>query len=150
MIRVARFALALVVVGSVSASAQLTRTHEIREFFDLLDAAVRRRDRPAIERLYGPEFVFVLGNTGIVSRKAQIDAMMLRDPAKSLLSQTPLEGLRFYGEVAQLRIQNAAVFSVTTFIRRAGRWQIVLTQTNLLPAAAPAPAPTPPRGPIRP
>ena len=138
----ARIGLALVVfAGALSAQAatQADRKSEIRDFFDLLNAAVKRRDRAAIERMYGPEFVFTLGNTGMVTRKQQIDGLMILDPAKSGLGDTPLDGLRFYGDVAQLRIQTASVFSVTTLVKRAGRWQIVLTQTNLIPVPAPAP-----------
>jgi hypothetical protein len=143
VIRVARVVLALIVLAGSSALAQRVEPKgEIQDWFDLLQAAVKRRDRAAIERLYAPEFVFALGNTGVVSRKQQIDGLMVLDAAKSTLSETNLNGLRFYGDVAQLRIQTGTVFSVSTFVKRAGRWQIVLTQTNLIPQPAPAPPQT--------
>lgn len=134
---------ALAFIAGIATAQQADRKAEIRDFFDLLQAAVKRRDRAAIERMYGPEFVFSLGNTGVVTRKQQIDALMILDPAKSSLGDTPLDGLRFYGDVAQLRIQTPTTFSVSTFVKRAGRWQIVLTQTNLIPVPAPAPSPAP-------
>ena len=54
--RLMRASLAIVLlVGSSAVAQEADRKGEIRDFFDLLNAAVKRRDRAAIERMYGAE-----------------------------------------------------------------------------------------------
>jgi hypothetical protein len=107
---------------------------ELRQLFQERNAAVAAHNRPALERIYAEEFVFIHGVSGITGRADQIAALLART------SQPPIpipafDDLHVYGDVAVLRLRsNTPPFlSTNIFTKKGDRWQIVQVQTTLLP-----------------
>lgn len=108
---------------------------EVVAVIDSIDAAARRHDRAALERLYAADFLFVHGQRGIVTREEQISGLLTRDGSAGRMLHLAPDSVRVVGDVTILRLRQQGAFSTSFFIRHEGRWQLAQTQTTLLVSA---------------
>ncbi len=102
--------------------------------------AVRRRDMPALERILGEEYVLISGKIGRMER-----AVWLANASGSYaVCQFSYDNVRVrdYGDVATMdsRYSQQAAFNggdmsltyfvTDTWVKRDGRWQVVLRHTS--------------------
>jgi hypothetical protein len=141
----------LLATGS-QAAAQPARSAETTGVIEALQAlhaelnrARRARDRAALERIYAPEFRWVHGTGYADDRDRQIQNILESNSDRDLppIDFSPPTELLVFGDVVVMRrpdrMASAGIrlYSIETFVRRDGRWQILHIQgTPLQPERA--------------
>lgn len=118
---------------------------ELQALVAEVNAALRRRDRAALERLFAEEYVWAHPSGYVDDRATFLDDELATDSAYQLgLTFEPPETLYVYGaaaDVAVLRrplhnpalpVSRGPILSTWTFAKRGGRWRIVQTQGTQL------------------
>ena len=112
---------------------------EIQKLFADLNAAITKKDRAALERLYADEFQFIRPAGALITKTAQIDGIMANDPLASMPVPAPaIDRLLVYGDVVISRgnVRSTAISSI--FVKKDGRWQLFQAQgTRLAPERNP-------------
>lgn len=122
---------------------------ELQALIRTTNAALERRDRPALERLYADEYIWVHANGYVNDRATHLAEELAVDSVALIpLTLAPPEELRVYGDVAIVRrpfrsavamYRDRPALSTWIFARRDGRWQIVQQQVTMLqPERTPA------------
>jgi len=108
---------------------------ELQALHAELNRARRARDRPALERIYAPEFRWVHGVGYADDRARQITNILEANSDRDLPPidfASPTETMLFGDTVVVRRpnriVQGLALYSVEVFVRRDGRWQILHIQ----------------------
>jgi hypothetical protein len=133
--------------GSQSPTAGQTPSivAELQAIHAELNQARRARDRVALERIYAPEFRWVHGSGYADDRERQIRNILEADSDRDLppIDFAPPTELIDLGDVVVMRRPDRTatgglrLYSVETFVRRDGRWQILHIQgTPLQPERA--------------
>jgi hypothetical protein len=107
-----------------------------------LNRARRARDRAALERIYAPEFRWVHGTGYADDRDRQIRNILEANSDRDLppIDFAPPTELILLGDVVMMRRPDITasagirLYSVETFVRRDGRWQILHIQGTPLQA----------------
>lgn len=138
-------AIVLLVASGVAAQAHdnLSKDDRVKEevlkLFAELNAAITKKDRAALERLYADEFQFIRPAGAVATKAAHIDGIMSNDPLSSTPVPAPaLEQLMVYGDVVISRgiVRSTAVTSV--FVKKDGQWRLLQAQgTRLAPERKP-------------
>ena len=133
---------ALSIVGSLvlttSVHAQSTTPvetvkTELRALMEDLGKALIAKDRPALERIYADEFLFVHALGTVIDKKGQIE-MALAARGGSPPAPTFDNNLLVFGDVAIYRRPQPESFGTTIYVKRAGRWQLFQMQGTPLPS----------------
>lgn len=111
---------------------------ELQAFRAELSAAVRNKDRAALERLFAPEFQFMHGLGNLDDRDEQIASIM--DPAVSLTGLPsvfrPDDTFILEGNIAIVRQRgNSAgrrLFGTSIYVKRNGAWQLLQIQATMI------------------
>ena len=109
---------------------------ELQALHAELNRARRARDRAALERIYAPEFRWVHGSGYADDRERQIQNVLEADSDRDLppIDFAPPTELIDLGDVVMMRRPDRTasgglrLYSVETFVRRDGRWQILHIQ----------------------
>ena len=109
---------------------------ELQALHAELNRARRARDRAALERIYAPEFRWVHGSGYADDRERQIRNILEADSDRDLppIDFSPPTELIPLGDVVVMRRPDRTasgglrLYSVETFVRRGGRWQILHIQ----------------------
>ena len=111
---------------------------ELRALFDELNAALAKRDRQSLERIYADEFLWIHGAGYIDNKTAHLDETLSIDVINPVPVPT-FDDLFVYGDVAIFRVTGRSkmvnsLYGTTIFAKANGRWQIVQIQgTAMLP-----------------
>ena len=107
---------------------------ELRAFTAELNAALAKRDRAALERLYADEFRFVHATTGVVAKAKHIEDIMTNDAAVAgQLPEPTFDEMSVYGDVVMLRSRNRGIENTSLYRKQDGHWRAVQVQGTLLP-----------------
>jgi hypothetical protein len=118
-------------------STSLHVRSELTALIGELNAALKARDRAALEQIYAEEFVWVHGVGYVDDRKAHLDDILAADggPPVPLPSFDPPQELLIYanGQVAVLRGPSSSrmssnLWGATIYVKRDGRWRIAQIQ----------------------
>lgn len=108
---------------------------ELQKLFADLNAAILKKDRAALERIYADEFQFIHGNGYVVDKSTQINGVMNNDSLAATPVPTPaFDNLLLYQDLAIYRRTDRGLIGSNIYAKRDGRWQIVQVQgTRLAP-----------------
>ena len=97
--------------------------------------ATRKHDRAALERIFADEFLFLHSLGSVTNKEDQIrEAMSSPTDTEPAISLPEIEKITVYGDFAMFTRQLETDFFTNIFVKRDGRWQILLAQgTRLLP-----------------
>jgi len=105
---------------------------EIRALLTELGAALKAKDRVALERIYADEFLFIHALGAPVDKAAQI-AQAMTAPADRSMPVPSLDRLMVFGDVAVLRSPEEGRFGTSIYVKRDGRWQVLQLQGTPTP-----------------
>lgn len=111
---------------------------ELRNLLSELNGAFEKRDRPALEKIYADEFIYIHASGYVDDKTTHIDEAFSIEIRKPLFL-SDFKDLYVYGDVAILRTKTQIrtgeyFFGTSIFAKRNGRWQITQSQgTFLLP-----------------
>lgn len=119
-----------------SDTAQVGRAREeLRAMYGELNAALQRRDRAALERIFAPEFSWVHAFGYADDRATHLDETLEMDSIRPMRvpSFAPPGQLLVYDSVAVYRYRGGTdlgtpTLSAALYLRRDGRWQILQIQ----------------------
>ena len=121
--------------ASISQSTE-TIKEEIRTLLQQLNQARLKHDRPALEKIYAPEFINVHSAGFIDDRATTIHEIMTTDSIR-IFPIPSLQNLVIYGDVAILRsesptnagtVNSTRLAGVYVYAKKDGRWQILHAQ----------------------
>jgi hypothetical protein len=112
---------------------------ELAAFVTELNAAAKRKDRAALERLYAPEFKWVHGAGYVDERADVVDTILATDSGPEVPPPNfdPPRELLLLGDVAIVRGPGSSRLAVSlsqvvTYVKREGRWQLLHMQGTLM------------------
>lgn len=123
---------------TVDASTVARVREELRSLQVEYGAAIQRRNRAALERLFVPEFVLAHASGFVDDRAEYLDDLLATEsPGGPPFPLDPPGQLHVYGDVAILRATvpapgGRATWGTFIFEKRDGRWQFVQGQGTLL------------------
>jgi ketosteroid isomerase-like protein len=112
---------------------------ELRSLLQDLSAALAKRDRAALERIYSPEFIFVHGFGYTADRDTHIQDGLSNETPTTVppVSFDPPNELLVYGDTAVLRNKAGGgrngippLWNTTVYAKKEGRWQIINVQST--------------------
>jgi hypothetical protein len=129
------FVATLFTYAQTTESAHAKKTEEIKALLGNLNDAIKKHDRPTLEKIYADEFLFVHGFGFIDNKNVQINGIMESDS----VGEVPLpsfDQFYVYGDVAVLRamtrnpVGGNNLMSTTIYAKKDGRWQIIQVQST--------------------
>jgi hypothetical protein len=120
-------------------SKQTKVKEEIQKLFGDLNAAIAKKDRATLERLYADEFQFIRPAGAVNTKASQISGIMANDPLSSNPVSIPsFDRLLVYGDVVISRHIARGTTISSIFVKKDGRWQLLQAQgTRLAPERNP-------------
>ncbi len=145
-----------VVLGFVvSAEAQVVTAEQRQSAFEVLATvavwadAVRDRDTKKLEHIFADDMVITAFDGSVRGKKEELEVLKPNPNLRTTSVTNEHVGLKIFGEVAVVTAQTTMEFVVAektsrmamrytaVFVKRDGRWQIVVLQTARLQPAVP-------------
>jgi ketosteroid isomerase-like protein len=130
-------------LASQAEPAHAAAEREVRESIRAYDDALRRRDLAALERFWGPEYVFVNPGGRLVSRDERLasvrsgatvfDSLAVRETDVLVYGETAVQRSRLTATGLSGGEPTSAEFrALVVWVKRQGRWQQVSSQLTAL------------------
>jgi hypothetical protein len=104
---------------------------ELKKLWVEAQDAALKKDRKALERIYGDEFIFI-HSSGEANTKAEWISRILSIENYTAAPMPSFDELYVYRDVALLRVKGLNR-GTTVYARKNGQWQVVQVQSTIMP-----------------